>query len=61
MSEEWKCHTAETEHRITKLLWLQGTAGGGHVVQLPDSSRAIQSKLPFAMSRWLWNISKEGD
>jgi len=45
-------------HRITD--WLEGTSGA-LLVQPPCSSRDTYSSLPRIMSRWLLNVSKNGD
>lgn len=53
-------HPAPRSHRIPGWLRLEGTTGN-HLVQAPSSSRAPQSLLLRIVSRWLLDISNEGD
>ena len=51
----------KSDHRIiSERLRLEETTEG-HLVQTPCSTRATYSQLSRTMSRWFWNISKEGD
>ena len=46
--------------RITERSGLEGTSVG-HPAQPPCWSRVTQSRLHRTLSRWVWNISREGD
>jgi len=54
------CILAFFRYRITDCLRLERTSES-QLVQAPCSSRTTYSQLPRTVSRWLLNISKEGD